>query len=143
MKNSYKAVFFLFIFFSSCEKETEFEMPLVLTGEVTDINNEGAKFNGEISNLSGEEILEYGFVWDNVKNPKIENAQKYIAYDPPEKSTFKTQISTTLKDSINYYVRAFIKSKTSVIYGNEVIFNSKGSIAPEIKTLLPETGNYK
>ncbi len=141
MKNLCKTVFFLFILFYSCEKETEINMSLVLTGEVTDINNEGAKFNGEISNLSGEEIMEYGFVWDNVKNPKIENAQKYIVYDPPEKSTFQTQISTTLKDSINYYVRAFIKSKTSVIYGNEVIFNSRGSVAPKIKNLFPESGN--
>jgi hypothetical protein len=141
MENLCKTVFFLFILFYSCEKETEINMSLVLTGEVTDINNEGAKFNGEISNISGEEILEYGFVWDIVKNPKIENAQKYIVYDSPKKSTFQTQVSTTLKDSINYFVRAFIKSKTSVIYGNEVIFNSRGSVAPKIKTLFPESGN--
>ncbi len=141
MKNLCKTFFFLFFLFYSCENETEFDMSLVLTGEVSDINNEGATFNGEISNLSGEKILEYGFVWDYVKNPNIENAQKYIVYDPPEKSTFKIQISTTLNDSTNYYVRAFIKSKTSVIYGNEVIFNSKGSVAPEIKTLFPESGN--
>jgi hypothetical protein len=59
MENLCKTVFFLFILFYSCEKETEINMSLVLTGEVTDINNEGAKFNGEISNISGEEILEY------------------------------------------------------------------------------------
>ena len=139
--NIFTTSIILLVLLISCEKETEFELPLVLTGEVTEINKEGAKFNGKISNLPDTEILEYGFVWDNVKNPTIENAQKYIVYNTPVKGTFKTLISTTLKENVNYYVRAFIRSNSSVIYGNNVSFNSKGSVAPIINTIFPKSGN--
>jgi hypothetical protein len=127
----------------SCTKEKEFEYPLIITGEVTDISVTGAVFHAKITDMSKENIVEYGFVWDLASNPDLENSEKYIMNKPPETGVISQRISTTLKEGGTYYVRAFIRNNNYITYGREVSFKSLGSDAPIIKNIFYKTGIHK
>jgi hypothetical protein len=133
----------LIIALISCNKEKEFDYPLVYTGEVTDIKNDGALFSGNIVDLSKLEIIDYGFVWDNKTNPTIENAEKYVINGPPRIGVYSQHISTTLKDGVKYYVRTYVRNSKYITYGQEVVFTSLGSLAPQILDFMPKTGNLR
>ena len=129
------------VFFLSCSKENEYEFPLILTGDVTDIGVEGAVFNAKIVDLSNETILGYGFVWDSMPDPTIEHSEKYTIFETPSIGVISEKISTTIKRGVQYYVRAFISDANVVTYGKQVTFVGLGSSAPEIHDFSPETGN--
>lgn len=134
-------IFFLLITLISCNNENQFEFPLVFTGEVTNIDSTGATFHAKILELGKEEIIEYGFVWDSVTNPTIDNSEKFIIYDNPEIGIRSRRIFTTFQKGVEYYVRAYIKTIKYTSYGKNVSFTSLGSLAPIITALIPDTGN--
>lgn len=133
----------LIILAVSCNKEKEFDYPLVYTGEVTDIKNDGAVFSAKIVDLSNLEVIEYGFVWDHKTNPTIESSEKYVISEPPRIGVFNQHISTTLQAGVKYYVRTYIRNSKYITYGKEVVFTSLGSLAPQIIDFMPKTGNLK
>lgn len=132
-----------FIIIISCDKKREFEYPLIFTGDVTDINNNGAIFNAKIVNPDNIDIVESGFVWDSKSNPTIANAEKFVIGGRSLPGVISEQISTTLQVGVTYYVRAFVRCRSSVTYGKEVVFTSLGSLAPEITDFIPKTGDLK
>jgi len=133
----------LLIVIYSCKKEREYEYPLVYTGDVTNINNNGANFNAKIVDLGKINITEYGFVWDSVPDPTIADAEKYVIQEAPTTGVFSANISTTLREGKSYYVRAFVRSSDYISYGMQVLFTSMGSLAPKITDFMPKTGNLK
>lgn len=137
----FSCLLLLIILAVSCNKEKEFDYSLVYTGEVTEIKNDGAVFSAKIVDLSKLEVIEHGFVWDEKTNPTIENSEKYVIIETPRIGVFNQHISTTLKAGTKYYVRTYIKNTKYVTYGNEVVFTSLGSLAPQILDFIPKTGN--
>ncbi len=137
---------FLIIFFSiflvRCEKHDVISKPFpsLKTLAVSDISEDGATFNAEITFRENFRILSYGFVWSEKKNPKIENSEKIIYSENLQNNTFFARISTRLKQGINYHVRPFIETQSHRVYGQDVIFLSLGSKAPQIEMAEPITG---
>lgn len=131
----------LLIIVFSCSKEDEFDYPLIFTGEVTDVNNEGALFNGKITDVSKGDLIEYGFVWDTIPTPTIEDSEKIVVRSSAQAGVFSARVSTTLRNGTEYYVRAFARNSNFVTYGKEVLFTSLGSVAPQILNFSPRTGN--
>jgi N-acetylneuraminic acid mutarotase len=142
MRNNILILFLLFLIIS-CNNEKEFNFPLIQTGNVTNIDSSGATLHCRITDLSKENIIEYGFVWDSRPNPTIENAEKYVIRESPKTGVISQHISTTLRESFVYYVRAFMRNNNYITYGKEVAFTSLGSLAPQIIDFMPKTGNLK
>ena len=132
---------FLIILFTSCEKEKEFDYPLIYTGEVTNNDGNGATFNGKIAIKGNDSNYEYGFVWDTEPNPTIEKSEKIAITNVNKNGIFNKRIITDLDRSFIYYVRAYIKNQNYISYGNEVSFECVGSAAPEIIDYFPKTAN--
>lgn len=131
------------LIFASCEEKMEPESPLFQTGEVMEINSEGATFYGKVLNPSGSPA-QYGFVWGLNQNPLYETDLTYIINERnPGIGIISQRIETTLENDRIYYVKAFVKTGGKITYGRAVQFVSKGSVAPGIESFSPASGNLR
>lgn len=118
------------------------EYPRVLTLPVGDISDSGAIFQAEITHATNQQVVEYGFVWGDNNNPTIESSDKKILSENLTAGEFHAQISTTLKEGVIYYVKAYIKSEEYLVYGKVVSFISLGSKAPLLTDFNPKKGRW-
>jgi hypothetical protein len=74
-----KNIFLLLLILpASCEMLKDSVSPLIQTGDVTDIDTNGAVFNALITNTRKEEVIESGFVWDTKHGPCVTSSEKNI-----------------------------------------------------------------
>lgn len=125
-----------------CNKDevTGRDYPRIKTLPVTEITPDGARFNAEIIFRGNFEVINYGFVWSEYINPAIENSDRVIYSDNIDSKNFTETIETALKENVSYYVRAFIKTKDFIVYGENISFLSLGSKAPKIQDVFPLEG---
>lgn len=132
----------ILIVLHSCNKEAEIgekNYPYLITNEISNITSTSVVFNGQITNMGYNEIIEYGFLWDIVE-PKIEIANKIIIDKSAQIGKYNIKVDFNLfKDSVQY-VRAFMKTKTQLIYGNQIKFTCNGGIPVEITSITPLKG---
>lgn len=145
MKSAFKYTLILIAisFLVNCEKYevTSRDYPRVSTLAVDNITEEGATFNAEFK-LRGEfEVVNYGFVWSTLENPTIDDSDRVVYAENIQSNTFSQRIETTLKKENIYNVRAFVKTKNYLIYGENVEFYSRGSNGPELLDFSPKIGN--
>lgn len=122
------------------DEVTPREYPRINTLDVSSISENGATFNAEIIYPGNGAIIEYGFVWGENIKPTIASFDKTIQTENITTGFFSAAITTTLKEGIKYYVRAYAKNDTHLVYGKTVEFMSLGSGAPEITSLIPDFG---
>ena len=101
--------------------------PNVRTSPVTNISASGATFTGEVSNSENSSIISHGFVWTVWKNnnPEIGPNDSVELGNLMGDDTFYYHLNKTLNGSQEYYVRAFVKTKDYIVFGEEVSFKSK------------------
>ena len=130
------------IFYGGCDKEEPLPRahPKIRTLEVADISTEGARFSGRIERQGSEEIIEWGFVWDTNQNPKIETAEYYSERYSTGQETIHRDVLSTLVAGDTYYVKLFARTSSFVIYGNEVVFESLGSMGHISYDFNPKKG---
>lgn len=140
MKIKIVSAFYLLMFFLiACEKETEFDIPLILTGEVTGITEDGVILNAKIRDFSKESIKGYGFV---INNEKVDSGTegKILIEGNKNEGVINYNLKSGLKTGQSYEIRAFVETVNETIYGNVVTFQSQGSLAPVIKSFYPQNG---
>lgn len=130
---------FILVFLYACQET--FLPPLIITGLVSDVDQEGAVFHAKITSLGNREINSFGFVWDTIPFPTIESAYSYRFHQPAELGNFQAKVSSALIRDKTYYVRAFIQNTETTTYGEEVSFVSMGGKEPEITGIQPLLGN--
>lgn len=130
---------FILVFLYACQET--FLPPLIFTGLVSDIDQEGAVFHTKITSLGNREIKAFGFVWDTIPFPTIESAYSYKFHQQAELGSFQAKVSSALIRNKTYYVRAFIQNTETTTYGEEVSFLSMGGKEPEITGIEPLVGN--
>jgi len=132
----------LFLGFSGCDKETVLprEFPKLRTAPVTDINTEGAHFEGIIEKEGSEPIIDWGFVWSVNQNPKLVTADYYMAKYQSGSKTLNHDVFSTLVAGENYFIKFYARTASYIVYGDEVTFESLGSRGPEIHDFDPKTG---
>lgn len=118
--------FALILTLISCEKEQDYEYPLVYTGDVTNITDTSALFSAKISCLGDYTILESGFIWGVHSNDnngiKIKNREEV-------NGIYSLNTNEKLLPGKTFYARAYIQTQHSISYGREVSFESpKGQI---------------
>lgn len=118
----------LLIIFVSCEKQNlDNPFPVLVTLSVSNIDLSGAKFNGRIKTPGSSSIVNYGFVWDTKPKPTLKQGHYVSVGQSYSDNIFEISIKKDLLADTQYNVRTFAQTKDLVIYGNEVVFFSKGS----------------
>ncbi len=90
----------------------------VTTVKISEIKSDRAKCSFTVQ---GSPINEKGVCFSEKPSPTI-NSKKSIAPGNPTNSGIS--ILSGLKASTTYYVRAYVKSGSEVLYGNELIFTT-------------------
>jgi len=119
----------LFYLVTSCTKDAEPEMkhyPIIQTSDVTNIDSKGATFNAEIINIGIDNIIQYGFVFDT-QEPGIDVSFNKTLVTKAQEGKFSITLNDNLAGNLDYIVKAYARTGTNIIYGNEVEFHSKGS----------------
>lgn len=131
----------ILLFFISCNKR-EGIVPILFTGEVTDITKDGAVFSGSFRNIDSDELIEYGFIWGNDPTPDINNSLRYSFTVVPSDGIVEYKNVASLESSKDYYLRTYVICKTGTYYGNIVSFFSLGSKAPVLTDVIPSSANF-
>jgi len=118
--------------------ETE-HLPVVLTNPVQKITQWSALVTGEIINEGGLPVSQKGICWDTTPNP--DKSDNYAV--DTSGSGFISVKMHSLKQVTTYYVRTFIVSAASIIYGNQLVFSTlaPGVACPESPTVSDIDGN--
>jgi hypothetical protein len=128
------------VFLIRCDKHeiTSRDYPRLKTLDVSNISEKGAKFDAEIFFRGAFEIIRFGFVWSEPKNPELGDSDKVVYSENIQSDKFSAEISTTLKVGVTYNVRSFVQTADYLVYGNNIEFLSLGSKAPHIVSFRPQ-----
>ena len=141
---AYGAVFFVLSFLlilPACEKD-KYQHPVIHTGEVTGISQEGALFHGRIIEMGSEKIVDHGFVFGPVTGTTPENTFN-VSLGEPAGTDFQHFSDHSLQEGEVYFVRSFaVDEKNATFYGRKVSFTSLGSLAPTILAIEPTSGTW-
>ena len=135
MKTAFSFTIFLILIAVAlgCDDEvfepTPRDFPRLITKEVTEITQSGARFNAEFRYRGDVQILSYGFVWNETPFPTLTtpSTDKYVVDADIRGDGFSVFISEGLNSASTYYVRAFTQTQEYTIYGSNREFVSKGS----------------
>jgi len=121
------------------EKETQRNYPRVVTGLVTNINSEGATFNGSFLQAGESEIIDHGFVFSSFSYPDIYD-EKISLGASNGRGTFTSKANVGFIKGRSYFVSAYAQNKDKIFYAEVVSFVSLGSASPEILNVVPSEG---
>lgn len=128
---------------ANCTKEeaTPRSYPRVDTGSITEITEQGAVFNGEIT-FTSVPIIDHGFVWSNEPNFTPNQGDQLSLGARSGTGLFSAPCNYALMKSRKYYVRAFAKSEQNMVYGDIMTFESRGSALPVVLDITPKDGTW-
>jgi hypothetical protein len=141
MKSIFKTFCFLLTLTAGCTKDAEITLqdyPLVVTS-ISQVSGEGAIVHAEVLNPGKFKILSFGFVWGRNQMPDLSDNSK-IFENGLMNQEFTYTINNALIKNELYFVRSYIKTDRYEVYGNEINFESKGSLSPEIDNFAPVNG---
>lgn len=117
-----------FTLLASCEKEEivprtnpRFSVTLVQA-----VSEDGAEFRAHMIDYGSDEILEYGFVYSESVNPTISYAD-YVSESGAPQENFTLSASYGLIKGTRYYVSAFLRTSSGIVYSSPAEFLSLGS----------------
>ena len=105
-------------------------LPQVQTNEVKNVQSGSAELSGTLLFDGNDASIIKGFCWSNKSAPTLDDTYVIVSTD---ETTFTHQLNNLLGET-TYYVRAFAKSKISVVYGDEKMFLTSPATLPIIKT---------
>jgi hypothetical protein len=131
--------YLLIVFLVSCK--SEFQAPLIITGQVTDIDSTGAVFHAKITSKGIDPVLEFGFVWDTVNNLNVDKSERYVIHQQAKPGHYTAKIAAALIPGKTYFVKAYIRSAEVLSYGETTGFVSMGGNLPEVSGIFPLAGS--
>ncbi|NMC27334.1 MAG: hypothetical protein GYA42_04225, partial [Syntrophomonadaceae bacterium] len=115
------------------------DRPTVSTDSATDIGDDYATLNGEITSIGGGVITEYGFYYGTSSSPstKVRVGRTGIS----EGDDFSYDL-TDLSADKRYYFRAYATNRYGTSYGSVRSFTTGSGITskPKVTTVTPATG---
>lgn len=139
------AICFVFFFaINSCDRENdEPPIPVLFTGDIVEISDDGSVFTGIFKNIRADEVTDFGFLWSLEENPNLDNALKHSLPLPLDQEFYTFMNSSSLIRNTTYYMRIFVTyNDGKTYYGNAVSFYSLGSRAPDISNVVPGTACF-
>ncbi|HKJ42143.1 MAG TPA: IPT/TIG domain-containing protein [Sunxiuqinia sp.] len=132
-------VFFFFVLLFGCEKEAIVQpkyYPFIQIEKIVVKDNKGVNLSGTIVQPGISPITEAGFVISLSGRPTL-NDRKAVAENDINGDKISCQVSNDLLADTTYYVRAYVKTDSLLIYSAQRSFFSKGCLPPEIKKVAP------
>ena len=124
------------------EEFAERDYPRLITLQVSDLDETGATFNAEIYDRGNLEILNYGFVWSVISDPRLMDSEKKFHTEEFPSDKYSLRISNALRKNTTYYVRGFVQTSEQTVYAQVTEFRSAGSLAPVIFSFSPQSILY-
>ena len=112
---------------NSCVKDPT--IPVLTTGQVTNITINSVDITGEVTDDGGAEVTARGFCWGISTEPTMQN--DFIASGTGS-GKFSSSI-IDLEPNTLYHIRAFAQNSVGTAYGNEATFTT-GIAAPQVTT---------
>jgi hypothetical protein len=141
MKFLSKYLFLLILPLLGCTKDLELpskDYPYVIT-EVPRVSPEGVTFSADLTDPGSNKVLQYGFVWSEHVLPTKNDY--HVIFEPGINSgRYTYTLNANLKDTVTYYVRAYVTSDIYEVYGKEISFSSQGCLPPVILGFSPNFG---
>lgn len=110
----------LSLFFLGCNKKEESKLT-VNTKEVTEITTNSAKCGGSVTVIGNYTIGACGVCWSETPSPTIND---FFTTDNQGSGEF-TSLMKNLKPGTKYYVRAYAKTSSDPMYGEELDFTTE------------------
>jgi hypothetical protein len=128
------------IVLATCTKEeiTSRSYPRLRTLSVSNITASGATLHGEITFSPSAEILDHGFVWSNFSILTEYNSEVVSLGTRSGKGSFEAEIDRVMATNNKYYVKAFVRTKDHLVFGDVITFISLGSKSPVIENFEPK-----
>ena len=110
------------------------ELPAVITGYVSDVEEYSATVSGSIEDDGGAEITDKGFVYGTSSSPDMETG--FVVSAGSGSDSFSISLSG-LSPNRTYYIRAYAVNSAGVSYGEEHVFTTKTAL-PSVGTISLE-----
>lgn len=114
-------------------------MPMVMTGEVTDVTYTAAKVKGNVTSGGGLDITERGICYSTSHNP-TEKDQKVVSGSGLGEYTCSL---SDLTEATTYYARAYATNNKGTAYGEEVSFTTPDYTIPTVTTTAATNLSYE
>jgi hypothetical protein len=115
------------------KSESSSEISLT-TSAITNITSSSAKCGGTIVSVGNNNVIQKGVVWSTSPTPTINLTTK--TYDGNGIDSYSSNISGLIPNT-KYYVRAYVTTNSSTLYGNEVLMNTEfNNLAKNLKNGL-------
>jgi hypothetical protein len=114
-------LFALLLFMSSCSKDDispARQYPQVTTAPVTEISATRVTYRASILSLGASPVLEHGFVWSQTNDPRITNSPQVALGATGSTGEFTADVTHNLEPGKTYYVKAFLRTETYLVYGD-------------------------
>ena len=117
------------LFLWSCEEETldPRTNPRFSVTIVQEISSSGVQFGADIYDYGNEEILEYGFVYTQSTAAPNLVQDDYVASQGRPGEHFELVANHSMTIGKKYFVSAFLRTSTAVVFSKPVEFVSQGS----------------
>ncbi|MGL1888200.1 MAG: IPT/TIG domain-containing protein [Reichenbachiella sp.] len=141
LSNLINTLAYLLILISCTDAEiAQKEYPLIFMSEV-ETDGGGVTFHARIESLGQQEIISYGFVWNQIDdNDNFENWYRKVLDEPITTGLISSSINSDLLKDYDYVVRPFVVTPENTIYGTSIQFTSTGSKTPEVLSYSPKEG---
>ena len=99
-------------------------LPLVATGNISEISKNQAICEGTVLNDGGSNLIACGFCWSTAPDPTIADSTTN------EGNTVGAFISTisNLNSGTTYYIRAYATNKIGTVYGEQISFTTESAL---------------
>ncbi|WP_111670573.1 kelch repeat-containing protein [Algoriphagus litoralis] len=117
------------LFLWSCEEETlePRTNPRFSVTIVQEISSSGVQFGADIYDYGNEEILEYGFVYTQSTGAPNLNQDDYVAIQGRPGEHFELVANHSMTVGKKYFVSAFLRTSTAIVFSKSIEFVSQGS----------------
>ena len=100
--------------------------PILETGKVSHLFPDSFNVSARILSTDEEEIIEKGFCWNTDSLPTILNKKTSITTQSNLRDDGFNSKITDFEQGKYYHIRAYVKTKFRVVYGNDVRFKTNG-----------------
>ncbi|AHM59624.1 cell surface receptor IPT/TIG domain-containing protein [Flammeovirgaceae bacterium 311] len=137
--NSIACFILILVFGTACDKEDDYPFakpyPIVETNKSAVVDPKSVTIKASLLSRGDQEIIDFGFMWEGNNRQYQYSLSRTGSIDD-----FSLRITGDLARETAYTYRAYVKTKSLLILGNEASFESNGTAPPEIHDFSPKAG---
>lgn len=138
-------VFLLFVLACNHEDYVR-DYPQLVSIELKSNTASGVVVEAAMTGIHTDQVINHGFIWSLTLKDLVlpapygsgtSNKSRVVLLGKPDSDTFSTEIRSQLISKTKYFLRAFIQTDKTIVYGAPITFTSLGSDGPVIKSVSP------